>query len=62
MIAHTIESASKACHIGQDRIREAINKSNLVAHYVGNKAIILPADLVDWIQALPTTRKGSEVT
>lgn len=55
-IAHTIESAARATHIGQDRIREAINLGNLVAHYVGTKAILRPADLDEWIKTLPTER------
>lgn len=56
MIAFTIESGAKATHIGQDRIREAIKTRDLVAHYVGNKAIILADDLREWIETLPTER------
>ncbi|GGO92572.1 hypothetical protein GCM10011584_29260 [Nocardioides phosphati] len=56
MISFTIESASKATHIGQDRIREAIQQHNLIAHYVGTKAIILAGDLAEWIETLPTER------
>jgi excisionase family DNA binding protein len=56
MISFTIEAASKATHIGQDRIREAITLGNLVAHYVGTKAIIRPADLDEWIETLPTEK------
>lgn len=55
-VAYTIETASKASHIGQDRIREAIRLGDLIAHYVGTKAIIRAADLDDWIETLPTER------
>lgn len=56
MISHTIESASTATHVGKDLIRAAIRSGDLVAHYVGVKAIILDDDLRDWIRTLPTER------
>lgn len=53
-ISYAIPAASRATDIGQDRIRAAIKDGDLVAHYVGVKAIIRAADLDEWITRLPT--------
>lgn len=57
MISGTIERASKETGVGEDRIRDAIKRGDLEAHYVGVKAIVLADDLAEWIRTLPTERK-----
>lgn len=52
-ISFTVTGAVAATGIGENRIREAIHMGDLVAHYVGKKAILRAADLDDWIKSLP---------
>lgn len=53
-IAFTIPKAAIASGVGQDTIRAAIKNGDLVAHYVGVKAVVRAADLDEWITTLPT--------
>lgn len=53
-VSYNVAGAVKATGIGDTTIRQAIAENELVAHYVGNKPVILAADLADWIESLPT--------
>ncbi|MCL2611980.1 MAG: hypothetical protein FWD95_01970 [Nocardioidaceae bacterium] len=55
-LAYSVAGATKATSIGETRIKEAISKGDLVAHYNGNRPVILAADLASWIESLPTER------
>lgn len=53
-ISYAIPDAAKATGIGQGRIRQAIKDGDLIAYYVGVKAIVRADDLNEWITTLPT--------
>lgn len=53
-VSFAIPAAARASGIGEDRIRQAIKDGDLIAYYIGVKAIIRAADLDEWITTLPT--------
>jgi excisionase family DNA binding protein len=55
-VSFSIPKAAAATGIGHQTIRDAINEGELIAHYVGVKAVIRAVDLDEWIASLPTDK------
>lgn len=55
-VAYSVAGAAEASSIGETRIKAAIATGDLIAHYNGNRPVILAADLVAYIESLPTER------
>ena len=55
-LAYTVKGAARAVGVGETSIRAEIRAGSLEAHYLGSKPLILAADLVLWVQRLPTAR------
>ena len=58
-ISFSIPKAAVATSVGEDTIRAAIKDGELVAHYIGVKAVVLSTDLAEWIASLPTEKRVS---
>ena len=59
-ISHDLDSAAEATDISRREIQRAIERGDLTARYVGQKAtkpVIFHDDLVAWVLSLPTERK-----
>lgn len=57
-VSYNLAGAAAASGIGETTIKAAIAKDDLVAHYNGNRPIILAADLHEWVASLPTERSA----
>lgn len=55
-ISFTLDGAAEATSIGATRIKEATDRGDLVCHWNGAKRVYLAADLVAWVESLPTER------
>lgn len=55
-VSYNLAGAVAASGVGETNIKKAIANNDLIAHYVGVKAIILASDLAEWIASLPTER------
>lgn len=53
-VSYRVPDAVKATGIGESFIRNAIRNSDLIAHYIGTKPVVLATDLHAWIESLPT--------
>lgn len=53
-VAYNMAGAIAATGIGETRIKEAIARGDLVAHYNGSSLVMRAVDLDAWIQSLPT--------
>lgn len=58
-VSYNMAGAVAATGIGETTIKTAIERSDLIAHYVGVKIVIRAVDLDDWISSLPTERRAS---
>jgi excisionase family DNA binding protein len=54
-IAVSIERASELTSLGESTIRKAVAAGELRASRVGDRVVIAPADLRDWIGAKPVS-------
>lgn len=53
--SYNLAGAVAATGIGETTIKQAIAQGDLVAHYVGRKAVLRAVDLDEWIQSLPSS-------
>lgn len=53
-VSYNMAGAVEATGIGETRLKEAIARGDLIAHYNGAKLVIRAVDLDEWIQTLPT--------
>jgi hypothetical protein len=58
-VSYNMAGAVAATGIGETRIKEAIERSELIAHYNGVRLVIRAVDLDEWVQSLPTERPAS---
>jgi hypothetical protein len=59
-VSYDLAGAAAATGLSERTIRDAIASSDLIAHYSGTKPVLRVADLDEWIESLPTTRRGKE--
>lgn len=58
-ISTDIAGAITATGVRETKLREAINRGDLIVHYHDSKPVILAEDLRDWIASLPTERRSA---
>jgi excisionase family DNA binding protein len=59
-LALTVEEAAKASGVGRTTIFLELRSGRLKARKVGRRTVISVTDLHAWLEALPTSRSGSE--
>jgi excisionase family DNA binding protein len=59
-LAHTISDVAKCACIGRTLIYSEIASGRLKAHKVGRRTVILNADLLAWLKALPAFRSTAD--
>lgn len=57
-VSYNMAGAVAATGIGETTIKAAIERADLVAHYVGVKIVIRAVDLDEWVASLPTERRS----
>jgi excisionase family DNA binding protein len=53
-VAYTVAEAAEAAGLHHVKVREAIKTGRLPARRVGKPIVILAADLVAWLESLPS--------
>lgn len=55
-ISYNLPEAAHAVGVGETKIRDAIKAGNLTSHYVDSRQVVTAADLIEWVESLPTER------
>lgn len=53
-VSYNMAGAIAATGIGETRIKQAVARGDLIAHYNGSNLVLRAVDLDEWIQSLPT--------
>lgn len=53
-LAYTLDEAAEACGVSKDVIKRAIARGDLVPVYPTSRPVLLAADLLAWLQSLPS--------
>lgn len=56
VVAYDYPGAVAASGIGLTKLKAAVSRGDLIAHYEGVKVVIRAADLDDYIKSLPTEK------
>lgn len=55
-ITYTVAEAAASTGLSQRTITDAHDRGDLIGHWSGSKRLFFPADLAEWVKALPTVK------